>query len=69
METPSSPKVPEIDVRIVDKAVHDVALLAAGAARDISSGLEKVTPAEAASAVVDAYIAAARRLTGYATTS
>jgi len=58
--------MPELEVLVihVDKGAHDVAMLAAQAARDFVESLENATPAEAAAAVVDAYIAAARTLAG-----
>lgn len=63
--------IPEIEVLVihVDKGVHDVALLAASAAQDVLRNTDTATPAEAAAAVVDAYVAAARRLAGQGATS
>jgi len=58
--------IPNLEVLVihVERGVHEVAVLAASAARDIVIGVDKATPAEAAAAVVDAYMAAARTLTG-----
>lgn len=63
--------MPEIEVLVihVEKGVHEVAVLAAHAARDMVLNADKATPAEAAAAVVDAYIAAARTLTQRGATS
>ena len=57
----STIEVPVVVIH-VDEGVHEVALLAAAAARDVCSSVDKTSPGEAAASVVDAYIAAARKL-------
>lgn len=64
----STIEVPVVVIH-VDKGVHEVALLAAAAARDVSAAMDKTTPAEAAASVVEAYIAATSKLVAGSTTS